>query len=74
MEAIRFEELVRGGKTEKEGENKCRNCENVDFMVFSENIYTSSSKHIWVCLGLSKPSRQESGWNIVPLLKLENQG
>ena len=46
MEAIRFEELVRGGKTEKEGENKCRNCENVDFMVFSENIYTSSSKHI----------------------------
>ena len=46
METIRFERLVRGGKTEEEGENKCQNCENVDFMVFSENTFTSSLKHM----------------------------
>ena len=44
METIRFE--GRGGNTEKERENKRRNCEIVDFMVFSENIFTSSLKHM----------------------------
>ena len=38
--------LEKEGKTEKEGEKKCRNCENVDFMVFSENRFTSSLKHV----------------------------